>query len=202
MVCVLAATSGLLAFYNSRVTGNPLKLPYALNQEIYGWPLTLPWFQVHPHTHSSKQMHEYFLWEVSEHEKITHPPAHVFENLRDGFMLWTFFAGPALTVFLLFLPWAVRDRRMRLPAAMFAAGLLAVGLEQSRYPHYFAPATAAYMVLLMQLARHMRAVGARRRPLFLAMFRLAPAVPVTVVAARAAVPPLWRLESGVGHYMS
>jgi hypothetical protein len=34
------------------------------------------------------------------------------------------------------------------------------------------------------------------------MFRLVPVVLVLVVAARAAVPPLWKLDSAVGHYMS
>jgi hypothetical protein len=202
LVCVLGSTGGLLAYYNSRVTGNPLKLAYAVNMETYGWPLTLPWFKVQPHSHSSKEMHEYFKWEADEHDKVTNPAGHIFITLRDAFMLWTFFAGPALTVFLLFLPRAMRDRRMRVPAAMLGAGLLAVVLEQSRYPHYLAPATAAYLVLLLQSARHMRAIGARKTPQLLTLARLVPVILLVAVAARATVPPLWHLDSAVGHYMS
>lgn len=199
---VLATAAGLLGYYNSRVTGNPLRLPYAVNQQTYGWPLTLPWFHVQPHSHTFKAMHDYYLWETEEHGKVTDTREHLFLTMSDGLMLWSFYAGPVLSVFLLFLPWAARDRRVRLPAAMLAAGLVAVALEQSRYPHYFAPAAAAYLVLLMQSARHMRAIGARRKPARLTLFRLAPAVLVLVVAARAAVPPLRTLDSSLGHYMS
>jgi hypothetical protein len=199
---VLALTGGLLAAYDARVTGDPFRLPYAVNQQTYGWPLTLPWFRVEAHTHSSKAMHDYYLWEMAEHSKITHVKDHLFANIADGMMLWTFFAGPALTVFLIFLPRTLRDRRVRLPVAVCAAGLMAVAVEQSRYPHYFAPATAAFLILLLQSARHMRARGARSAPALLAMARLVPMIVVLVVVARAAVPALRTRDSAMGHYMS
>ena len=202
VISVLALSAALLGYYNLRVTGNALKLPYVVNQEVYGWPLTLPWFKAQPHTHAFQAMHDYYLWETREHEKITDIGGHTFATLSDGFMLWTFFAGPALSVFLIFFPRALRDRHMQLPAAVFGAGAVAVLLEQSRYPHYFAPATAAYVLLLMQAARHMRDVGRRRSPRLWAFFRLVPAVLVMAVAARATLPALRTLDSGVGHYMS
>jgi len=109
-------------------------------------------------------------------------------------------AGPLLSVVLIFLPWACRDRRMRVPAMMFAAGVLAVAVEQSRYPHYFAPATAAFLILLLQSARHMRAH--RRMPAMPALVRMAPAILILVVAARASVPALRTRDSAIGPYLS
>jgi len=202
ILCVLALAGGLLGYYNFRVTGNPFRLPYTVNQQTYGWPLTLPWFHVQPHAHSSKAMHDYYLWEAEEHGKVTNVEGHVFLNLTDAVMVWSFFAGPALTLFLICLPWSLRDRRVRLLVGVCAAAVAAVALEQSRYPHYFAPATAAYLALLIQSARHMRATGARRAPGVLAMVRLIPVVIVLVVAARTAVPALRIRDSGIGHYMS
>jgi len=202
ILVVLALAGGLLGVYNTRVTGNPFRLPYAVNQQTYGWPLTLPWFHTEPHAHSSKAMHDYYLWEAEEHQKIADIQGHAFLNLTDALMLWTFFAGPALTVFLIFLPRTLRDQRVRLLVAVCAAGMVAVAIEQSRYPHYFAPATAAYLALLMQSARHMRAWGARKSPPLLAMARAIPVLIVLVVAARAAVPALRTRDSALGHYMS
>jgi hypothetical protein len=202
ILCVLALAGALLGYYNARVTGNPFRLPYAVNQQTYGWPLTLPWFRVQSRTHSSKAMHEYYLWEAQQHEKISDIKGNVFLNVTDAVMLWSFFAGPALTGFLIFLPWTLRDKRVRLLVAVCAAGVAAVAMEQSRYPHYFAPATAAYLALLMQSARHMRATGARSRPAMLAVVRLVPVVIALVVAARVAVPALRTVDSGLGRYMS
>src|SRR5581483_2086546 len=163
VACVLAVTAGLLAYYNWRVTGDPVRLPYTVNQQTYGWPTTLPWFSIQPRTHTVKVMHEYYLWEVKEHQKLVNFRQNVFRSVIDIIYLWTFFAGPALTIFLIFLPYSLRDKRVRLPVVVLLGGVLAVALEQSRYPHYFAPATAAYLIVLLQSARHMRAIGARRR---------------------------------------
>jgi hypothetical protein len=202
IVCVLAGAAAMLAYYNARITGSAFRVPYAVNQQTYGWPLTLPWFPVEPHTQPSKAMHDYYLWEVQEHQKVADVPRHVLLNVTDAVMLWTFFAGPALTVFLIFLPRTLRDRRIRLPLAVCLAGVAAVAVEQSRYPHYFSPATAAFLILLLQAARHMRARGARSSPALLAMFRWIPVLMVVVVAARAAVPALRNRDSAIGHYMS
>ena len=202
ILCVLVTAAGLLAYYNNRVTGDPLRLPYVVNQQTYGWPLTLPWFPVQPHAHSNKAMHDYYLWEVEEHAKTTDISRHIFLNAADAVQLWTFFVGPALTVFLIFLPRTLRDKRVRLLVAAFVAGLIAVALEQSRYPHYFAPATVALLALLLQSARHMRALGKRRRPAMLAVLRFIPLVLVLVVSARAALPALHSHDPAVFPYVS
>ncbi len=191
VVCLVVLSAALLAWYDAKVTGSPFRLPYEVNQQEYGWPLTLAWFPVVPHSNTIRAMQDYFLWEVAEHKKVTDPASTVYANTMDAAMLWTFFAGPALTIYLIFVPLGFRDRRMRLPLAVLLAGLAALAIEQSRYPHYFSPATAAYLILLLEGARHMRAAGARGRPWLLAMYRFVPVVIVVVVAARAAVPALW-----------
>ncbi len=199
---VLLLAGAGLAYYNLRVTGEALRVPYTVNQQTYGWPLTLPWFQPQPRTHATQAMHDYYLSEVRLHEKLSNFKDHLVLNFSDGVMLWTFFVGPALTVFLAFLPRVLRDRRIRLPLAMVAAGVAALAIEQSRYPHYFAPATAALFILLLQAARHMRAAGERSRPALLALLRYVPVIAVLVVSARAAVPALRSRDSAMGHYLS
>ena len=202
IVCLLAVTAGLLAYYNWRVTGNPVYLPYNVNQRTYGWPTTLPWFSIQPHTHTVKAMHDYYLWEVEEHQKLVNFRENVFRNVLDVVFLWTFFAGPALTVFLIFLPYSLRDKRVRLPAVVLLAGVLAVAMEQSRYPHYFAPAAAAYLIVLLQSARHMRAIGARKRPSLMAMCRYIPVIVLMTLAARSALPASRTRDGAAGSYTS
>jgi hypothetical protein len=202
ILCVLAGAAAMLGYYNQRVTGDPLRLPYAVNQQAYGWPLTLPWFPVQPHTHSTKAMHDYFLWEVGEHEKTTDVSGHIYLHARDAVAQWSFFAGPALSVFLVFMPRTLRDRRVRLLAAVLAAGLIAVALEQTRYSHYFAPATVAWLAVVVQSARHMRAVGARQKPPLLAMVRFIPLLLVLLVSTRVAVPALLSRAGTSFTYMS
>jgi hypothetical protein len=127
---------------------------------------------------------------------------HVFLNAKDAVLLWTFFAGPALTVFLIFMPRALRDKRVRLLVAVAAAGLIAVALEQSRYPHYFAPATAALLALLLQSARHMRVLGARHRPAILTVLRFVPVIMMLVISICAAVPALQSRDLLLGNHFS
>jgi hypothetical protein len=45
---VLALTAGAMGYYNWRVTGNPLRLPYVAYQEIYGVSPTFLWGQPRP----------------------------------------------------------------------------------------------------------------------------------------------------------
>lgn len=202
ILCVVVVAGGLLGHYNAHVTGSPFRLAYTVNQQTYGWPMTLPWFQVKPHTHSVQVMHDYYLWELEEHNKVANAPGHIFKNLCDAVSLWSFFAGPSLGVFLVYLPRSLRDRRIRTAVFACGAGLAAVILEQTRYPHYLAPATAAFMVVLLQSARHMWAHGARNSPVLHALFRLIPLVIALVLVARVLVPPLRAFQPGVGRYWS
>ena len=106
-----------------------------------------------------------------------------------GIASWTFYFGPLLSVPLLFLPWIVRDRRMRLPLAVTGWMLLVLAVEDSRYPHYLSAVLVALLLISLQGIRHMRAAG-RNSPAWLALARLLPVLFLLVIAARLFVPPL------------
>jgi hypothetical protein len=105
-------------------------------------------------------MHDYFLWEVEQHRKLQ-LRTHALENGIDLVVLWNFFAGPLLSVPLLFLPDVWRDRRRRLLFFTIACMAVALGMEQSRYPHYAGPGSCVYVALLVASMRVMRASGRR-----------------------------------------
>jgi hypothetical protein len=137
-----------LSYYCYRVTGSAFTLPYQVNRQTYGWPMTLLW-QTPPATHTTvKQLHDYYDWELSQHNR-----SFADSTVEKAQFLWGFFLGPCLTLPLLFLRY---DRRIRPLLLMGCAVLAAVLAEQTGYPHYFSPATGALLALVVQGARHMR----------------------------------------------
>jgi len=189
LVLVCGATIGLLCVYQSRVTGDPLRPAYAVNQQTYGWPLTLPWFPARARALPNRQMSDYYSWEIQERQTVLHPLRYAVRNAMDALRVWTFYFGPVLSVPLLFVGWIVRDRRMRLPLAVTGWMLLVLAVEDSRYPHYLSAVLAALLMIALQGIRHMRAAG-RSAPRWLALARLLPLLLLMVIAARLVVPPL------------
>jgi len=92
-----------------------------------------------------------------------------WDKVRDA---WSFFIGSFLWLPLLAVPWVVRDHRTRFPLIQFIwCGL---GLLSVRYffPHYAAPAVAAFFVLLVQAMRHLRRWELKGRPVGIFLTRL------------------------------
>ena len=189
LVSVGGAAIGLLCAYQFHVTGDALRPAYAVNQQTYGWPLTLPWFPVRAMALPNRQMSDYFAWEQEERQVVLHPLRYAARNATDAMHVWTFYFGPLLSVPLLFLGWVVRDRRMRLPLAVTGWMLLVLAVEDSRYPHYLSAVLIGLLLIALQGMRHMRAAG-RRAPGWLALARLLPILILLVIAARLLVPPL------------
>ena len=73
--------------------------------------------------------------------------------MRD---LWRFYLGLALAVPLVMLPWALKDRWMRL--AGLTCGLVVLGLlvETWTWPHYAAPFMGLLLALVLQAMRCLR----------------------------------------------
>lgn len=129
------------AFYFQRVTGHPFKLPYQVNREIYGWPMTLPWLEAKPVQHRHKEHALYYAWELSEHRNIQNVEKLPAVLTRHITILFSFFLGPLMA-------WPLFRSRGRigtvLPEKRFiltAAGVMlgALLIEQTVYPHYAAP---------------------------------------------------------------
>jgi hypothetical protein len=147
ILLVITGCAGL-SYYCYRVTGSAIRLPYQVNQETYGWPMTLLIAAPHPNLAQPQQLRQYYNWELAEHNKFL--PDSVIEK---GQFLWGFFIGPCLTIPLFFLR---NDRRIRPLIFIGGAVLAAVLLEQTGYPHYFSPATGVLLALVVQGTRHLR----------------------------------------------
>jgi hypothetical protein len=162
---VLLLTSAGMAVYFNAVTGSPFRIPYQVNRDTYGWPMTQFWLPkpvVAPSIH--KPMRDYYLWELEAHDQLRSPRVLISELWLRVRRLWTFFIGPLLSLPLLLCGRrAWRDARARglLPPLLIV--LIGVLAGQSATPHYLAPVTGIVLILIVQAIRHLRLWRVRGR---------------------------------------
>jgi hypothetical protein len=156
---ILAGALGWQALLNQRVTGDPLRMPYAAHSAQY---IRVPLLRLQalgpePEYRHAKLRSFYADWELDWYRS-----QYTVRGLgwRLG-ALWKFYLGVAGTIALLGLPAALRDPWMRLALAGVAL-LLATTLFVTTFggrPHYLAPVAAP--LLALQVAG-LRAVGSWR----------------------------------------
>jgi hypothetical protein len=199
IVLILALAAAATGYYYYRVTGSAFRMTYQVNRAMYSRA-------------------PYFLWQDPRPEPVYHHPIMrefyereylVFEESRTltGFMRrlgekiwtsWNFYLGPVLTVPLLMLPWAFRDRRLRFPLLAGALFLLGIMVETWASPHYLAAATGLLYLVVMQCMRHLRLWCWHGRPYGASLVRAIPIVccamivlRVSAVATGARIEPVW-----------
>jgi len=169
IAAVLTATLGFMAYYNWRVTGSALLFPEWLDERVYtNLPLFL-WQAWKPPLRYNNPQFEYFynVWKYTEF-----PHTLVRSLVWKAHLLWVFYVGSAFTIPLVAFPWVLKDKRTRLlviQCVISGLGLLAVAWF---FPHYAAPLTATWFILLVQAMRHLRLWKVYGRPVGLALCRL------------------------------
>jgi hypothetical protein len=189
LLLMVAAMSG---YYNYRVFGHPLTLPYQVNRATYASAPFFLWQQPRPEPlYRHKVMREFYSkWEIGD---------FLYARTVTGFLHGTaqklgtvlfFFFGIALLPPLIMLPRVLRDRRLRF---LVAAGVLfGLGLCVNAwlFPHYVAPFTCALYAILLQAMRHLRAWRPGGQPLGLAVVRAVPVVCLILLGFRLWSEPL------------
>lgn len=140
------------AMYAKQITGSPFVTAYQISQKAYGFPGTLAWTRFRGLHNSNVEIQRYYELEVSQQEHFS-SPLNYLEYFTMTFQeYWRFFLGPVLTVPLLMLGrvW----RRRRLMVLTIAGGLVAILLEGAGSPHYFAPATAVAIAIVVECCRY------------------------------------------------
>lgn len=172
-------------------TGDPFTLPYQMNQRIYGWPMSLPWFAARAVEHRHAELAQYLDWEMREHQQIT-DLAHVPAGLMVKFyLLWRFFFGVTGLVAFLFADRVWRARRSRVIWLAAGAVVLSLAIEQTGYPHYAAPAAPAFVLFFVNAIRRLRHCGFVRTAWGRPMAYAALLLPLAILGIEAA-----RVEPG------
>lgn len=192
ILAALALTAAAMGYYNWRLAGDPLQLPHRLNRATYAAaPLFFGESPKPPPSYRHAVMRDFYLgWELRWYLRTRSLAGWMRNALAKARDLWLFYLGPALTLPLLLLPRALADRRIRL--AVLGCGFCLAGLFASVwfYPHYAAPLTAVFYLLIVQSLRHLRAGQRRSRPAGLWLARAVPLICVLSLVVRAAVHPL------------
>ena len=156
LVLVLAPTVLATAKYYESVTGSPFRLTYQINRSTYAMAPYFLWSSPRPEPgYSHVVMRDFYrrdIHDFQEQQTLSGFFQHTGRKIAEG---WRFYLGPLLTLPLLAFLCHLQDRRTTFPLLVVVVTLLGLLPETWVLPHYFAPATAAFYVLLVQGFRHM-----------------------------------------------
>ena len=141
MALVLFPTLIWMGYYNYRVTGHPLLMPYSLYEKQYSSWSQFVWASPRP---EPKYDHAVFIASGSTgtQRQAVSAAAYSFRIRRDlvkilGFFLWI----PLVGCVAFSSPRLLRNPRLRIPLMVLLVFYLGLALESDLAPHYFAPAT-------------------------------------------------------------
>jgi hypothetical protein len=191
---VLVLALGFIGYYNWRLTGNVLLFPHVLNTRTYhSTPLFL-WENLKPELKYNNQQFEDFYngWEREDYQTTWKDARDVTAEKLARMGVEFFWPG---SLFLLpLVPFAFRDRRMRMLVVTFFVCIAGVFAVIWSAPHYAAPVTCVIYALLAQAVRHLRTMKWKGRPVGVALSRVLVVVLVLSLAtsiARRSCDPLW-----------
>ena len=152
MVVTLSVGGAATAYYYYRVTGSPFVLTHQVNRAQYAphapyfvWqkPGPEPAFH-HP------LLRDYYRWEAGTFQQNRTLKGYLERGARKVVEWWQFYLGPLLTIPLLALPWIVREPKSRMALTLCGAMIAAFAVQTWTLPHYFAPATGALYIFIVQ----------------------------------------------------
>jgi hypothetical protein len=152
---VLVCAIGFVAYYNWRLTGNPVVFPHFLEQRMITTAILLWQHDKPPIAYANPQFDDFYhnflpsLYESSW-------PAAVGQLWYKSNEFWEFFIGPALSIPFLALPWLLKERRNRLLFVQLVLSALGLWIVVYFHAHYAAPLMATLFVLLIQCMQHLR----------------------------------------------
>jgi hypothetical protein len=199
LTLLLAIAALGTGYYYYRVTGNPFRMTYQVNRETYATAPYFLWQTPRPEpVYHHQVMRDFYRWELGRFYDSRTPAGFLRSTAVKFQQWWQFYLGPALTLPLLALPWAIFDRRLRLPLLVLAFLLLGFSAQTWTLPHYFSPATAVLYLIVIQCMRHMRLWRCRNRPFGASLVSIIPlvacallALRLTAVMAHAEIEPKW-----------
>lgn len=181
LALLMGLAFGAMAYYNWRVTGNPLRTGYDVNMSTMNPVPYFPWQSVRPiPDYRFKVFRDYYLnFQLPQYTavqtargfatvtwlKIKRLSAFYFGAALGFPLLMALFMGGFRNMFL------TRLRFLSLVAAITLVGLF---LEVQYLPHYAAPLTCVFTCFIVQAIRYVRVWGRHRRPIGLLAMRAVP----------------------------
>ncbi len=188
---VLASAGAATAYYNWRVTGSPVRMPYQVSRAEYGYPLIFLWESPRPApSYRHAEMRQFYERFAALHERTRSVGGSVQVLLAKARVLWFFYVWPLFTIPLLMLLRILAGRRIRLLLIVMAAGLTGLLAEAWIFPHYAAGMAAGFIAIVVEGMRHLRLWSWRGRSAGLFLVRSIPVLCAVLVAIRVSDPQL------------
>jgi hypothetical protein len=147
-----------LGYYNFRVTGSPLVLPYWLYSLTYCGVPELCFIPLRP---TPLSPHWNIWWFNSVYSFDLYKPfasPQLWPLLADFFdkilKSWSFMAGALWTAPLCLLPWMMGSKQMQFLVGAFGFAMAGIMLTVGFFPHYAATVLGLFLILLVQAVRH------------------------------------------------
>jgi hypothetical protein len=159
MGVVLSISAAAMAYYNLRVTGNPLKMPYQVHEETYMATPVFLWQSPRPQpTYRHEVMRSGYMegpMSAFRCQQSLYGLLRIKASVGIAYVLH-FFLRPTLTIPLITLPWILKKHSM--PWVIAALGFAWAGSLGTTWvlPHYLAPAVGLLFVLVVQGIRQLR----------------------------------------------
>ena len=150
---VLAVTILTMGYYNHQVTGDPLRMPYTVHEDTYGYAPLFLWGSLRPapdYRHPSiRDTHAYTADVFNRQRRLTLAELATVKTVNiTGVAARTW--SPVLLIALLAMPWALRRRHMKWAGLAVAGNVLALSVATwSHLGHYYAPSMAAVWLLIV-----------------------------------------------------
>ncbi len=157
LVLVVAA-GAWLGYYDYRVYGNPLTLPYTVDRNTYAMAPYFVWQAQRPEpAYRHEELRRFYDHdELLDYHKLRGTSGYVGQTLVKGVRALLFFAGIALLPPLIMLRRVLMDRRVRFLVLCVAVLMAGMAIEVFLLPHYMAAFTSAIYALGLQAMRHLR----------------------------------------------
>jgi hypothetical protein len=153
---ILAASA--MGYYNWRVTGNPLTMPYQIHELRYMPAPFFLWQSPRPiPNYNHKELRDFYVGSVFNYYQRQKSLRGFAQGIWEKVIVfWRFYFIGLLTIPLLSLPFAIRDYWTMFAISVIAVLAACMSTVTWFQPHYAAPVTCLLAVILMQCIRHFR----------------------------------------------
>ena len=191
-IALIIAVGSWMAYYDFRVFGKPLTLPYTVNRATYAIAPYYVWQspRSEPLYRHAAMREFYHHEELKTYSKIHSISGFIPTTLKKMTATVMFYAGMALLFPLIMLRRVLLDRRIRLLIVCLFVAMAGIVIEIFLIPHYVAPFTAIFYALGLQAMRHLRVWKPRANPVGLAICRNIVLLCCFMAALRLFVAPL------------
>ncbi len=167
LTLLLILTGAAMAYYNYRLTGHPLLMPYQHNGNTYAFTPIFLWqpLQAEPGYRHDQIRAYHEDWARTQYLAKRTPVGYLKDLSQRLNAFCGFFLGLTLLIPLVFLRWIVHGRGMRLAALACAVVLAGLSVTTWFQPHYAAPLTAPLFALVVGGLRRLRLWTWEGRPL-------------------------------------